>query len=122
MPAKCDDDSVDRRPYMSIKFMGAELKFGGKEVTAMIIALLIGVPIVAGVYLSGEERKREHSQQISETTVLIKRIDTVLEAQDATTYVLSLTNEERQNLQLTKPKRVRDMEMIKDERRRTSER
>jgi len=87
----------NRLPYITIKLpFGMELKFGGKELFTIIVLFLLATPILY-VMLKHDE---------TTTKVLIELVET----QEATTYVLTLTQDERQKLNLAKPKRIREME------------
>jgi len=86
-----------RQPYFTWKLpFGMEIKVGGKEVFTVIILFLLATPLTYFLI------KHDESMRI----ILIN----LEEAQEATTYVLTLSQEERQKLNLTKPKKIREME------------
>lgn len=86
-----------RQTYISWKLpFDMEVKFGGREVFTIIVLFLLATPILY-ILLIHDQKMEQH--MISQT-----------EAQEATTYVLTLSQEERQKLNLAKPKRIREME------------
>ena len=94
----------ESRPYLTFKFMGLEIKFGGKEILSLAIAMLVGGPVVAGIYLHHEETSKNYNEI---KTYMLEQI----EVQDATNYILTLSAEERELLKLTKPRRIKKMEL-----------
>jgi len=92
-----------RHSYLTVKFMGADIKFGGKEVTLVVLALLMAAPVVAGLYL--------HDKRDSEDSLQLKTfMRAQIESTDATNYILTLSQTDREKLNLSKPKRIREME------------
>lgn len=85
-------------PYLmwKIPFLGVELKFGGREVFTVIIVVAIAIPL--SLFM------KSHDDDVK------GMLKSLVEAQEATTYVLTLSQEDRQKLNLAKPKRIRDME------------
>lgn len=94
----------ESRPYLTFSFMGLEIKFGGKEILSLAVAMLVGGPVIAGIYLHHEESSKNYDEI---KAYMLEQI----EVQDATNYILTLSAEERELLKLTKPRRIKKMEL-----------
>ena len=93
----CEPGKSARQPYWTIKLPGGiEAKFGGKEIFSIILISIFGF-FVYGLIQAHDTKSETHAK-------------TVVEALEATTYVLTLTQDERVKLNLAKPKRIREME------------
>lgn len=96
------DKDRDINPYITGKFMGAEFRFGGKEITYLVIALVIAGPLAYALFLH-DQKSDDRWQQV------IDSAKAQTESQDATNYILTLNQSEREQLKLSMPKRVREM-------------
>jgi len=85
-------------PYFvwKLPFFGMEIKVGGREVFSILLLFAIATPVLYLILIHDEK-----TESILRDLVM---------AQEATTYVLTLSQEERTKLQLQKPKRIREME------------
>lgn len=102
MADSCEDKKQDNRPYLTFSFAGMVIKFGGKEILSIMIAALIGGPVIAGLYLHDEKTDR----RLASIEFAIKDSS---DASDATNYILTLSQQEREKLNLAMPKRIREM-------------
>ena len=92
----------EANPYVAGKFMGAEFRFGGKEITYVVIALVIAGPLAYAMFLHDGKTDQRWVQ-------VIESAKAQTEAQDATNYLLTLNAADREKLKLAMPKRVREM-------------
>lgn len=104
MSDSCEDNDKkqEKQPYMTFKFAGMEIKFGGKELLSIMIAILVGGPVIAGLYLHDGKT----DQRLANIEAAVKD---GADASDATNYILTLSQPERERLNLAMPKRIREM-------------
>lgn len=111
MAEQCNKDSKDERPpYFSIAVGNIALKFGGKEIVSILIALIIGGPIAFGIFLHDQKQVGATAHIMGKLSEIKDYMQAQTEAQDATNYILTLSQEDREKLNLNKPKRIRNME------------
>lgn len=102
------EQRIADRPYLTFSFAGIVIKFGGKEILSIMIAAIIGLPIVTGLYLHDVKA----DDKLSKIEAAVKES---AEASDATNYILTLNQDERERLNLAMPKRIREMRRGKEE-------
>lgn len=101
------DESQEKQPYLTFSFAGIQIKFGGKEILSIMIATVVGGPIIAGLYL--------HDRKADERYITIESaIKDAADAADATNYILTLSQDDREKLNLSVPKRIREMSANRD--------
>ena len=83
-------------------FLSGEIT--GKHVIVAVFAILLTAPICYGIFIHHQQAEKEAAQILEQLRILN-------DSQEATTYILTLTQEQRNSLQLNKPKRIREMEI-----------
>jgi len=111
--SECDSDTpeIGRRSTdkLKLKLPWLSLELSGKDIVIFGAISVVAAAAIYGLYLHDEKAD-------SRLAKIEKHIENSVESQDATNYILTLTQDERNNLQLIKPKKIREMERRNDAR------
>jgi len=100
-----NDDQVS----VSAGWGKAWAKVGGTHVWTLVLVLVLVVVCVDAALSDSrhKERKTEHATGAGAVQTLSSKLDTLIAAQAETTYVLTLSNEDRAKLKLQMPDSMR---------------
>lgn len=101
----CEIGNRRRIDRLAVKLPFGSIELSGSQVALGLMLTLILAPLILGLYMHEEKTDKRLSK-------IEQHIESAVEAQDVTNYILTLTNEERSGLNLSKPKRLREMERV----------
>lgn len=89
---------------------GLGAKFSGPQVTCVIVLLILGAVVGAMVYQHNSEAHESMSSVVRAQEAVKAELQASRETQEAMIYVMSLTQAEREKLNLSRPKKLADMQ------------
>lgn len=111
---------------LTFKFPFLSGKISGQHVIFAIVIFCFAVPVIASVYYHHMEQARVVQLSVEQNTDTAKRLisiekfmDKNQQTQEAIIYILSLSQEDKVKLSLSKPQIIRELEGFTREERRT---
>ena len=110
-----------RMDRLNVKLPFLQADLSGYHILVALLILCFAAPVVATIYFHHIETEKNLGEWISQRNKItdenrkrLIKIQEIMERSDATQeaviYMLSLTQDERTKLQLSKPQKIRDLE------------
>ena len=95
---------------VEVKGWGIGAKFSGPQVTCVVVLLLLGAFLGYAIYQHNADAHESLTAVVHAQEAVKDELKQNREVQEAMMYILSLTQAEREKLNLTKPKKLQDMQ------------
>lgn len=117
-PAKRRDDLYlklsDRVPFVG----GSEISVSGRHLAVVVIALAALIVALVLGFIHDSRAESQHKQVFGALIEQATSIDRLAKAVNLNTYVLTLSDQKRQALDLAEPKEIQDLRQLRDLQRR----